>query len=139
VALDWVDIYLEVMVLCPPPLLLRRKDDDLDSRIDTSCGKKKKNFLSLTKVECDDIRDATLTQLEYALKRPCLMGCAPSLLGLGAFLNVMKEYCSIGCNDSDLVLLSSIERAIGFSFDYDELYDVQVRMMFQHDDDECMA
>mmetsp|Transcript_12875 Transcript_12875/g.19853 ORF Transcript_12875/g.19853 Transcript_12875/m.19853 type:complete len:583 (-) Transcript_12875:48-1796(-) len=134
VALDWVDIYLEVMVLCPPPLLLRCSIDSMNN--DTS---EKKNFLSFTNAECDDIRDATLTQLEYALKRPCFLTYAPCLLGLAAFLNVMKGYCGIGSNDSDLVLLSSIEGAIGLSIDYDELYDLQVKMMFQHDDDECMV
>ena len=134
VALDWVDIYLEVMVLCPPPLLLRCSIDSMNN--DTS---EKKNFLSFTNAECDDIRDATLTQLEYALKRPCFLTYAPCLLGLAAFLNVMKGYRDIGSNDSDLVLLSSIEGAIGLSIDYDELYDLQVKMIFQHDDDERMV
>lgn len=136
VTLDWVDIYLAVMMICPPPLLLRCNNDGyLDGNgMNDTYGKR--NFLSFTKAECDDIRDETLSQLEYALKRPCLMGCAPSLLGLAAFLNVMKGYCNIGSNDSDLVLLSSIERAIGVSMDYDDLYDLQVKMMFQQDDDD---
>ena len=130
--LDWVDIYLELMVLRPPPLLLRRNHDQ---NANLTCGKR--NFLSFSEAECDDIRDATLTHLEYALKRPSFMTCKPSLLGLAAFLNVMKGYCSVGSNDCDLVLLSSIEEAIGLSIDYDDLYDIQVKMMFEHD--ECLA
>eukprot|EP00985_Skeletonema_marinoi_P011072 scaffold5232_cov104-Skeletonema_marinoi.AAC.2 len=139
VALDWVDIYLELMVLRPPPLLLRCNDEENDNSSSSTYGKK--NFLSFTKAECDDIRDKTLTQSEYALKQPCFMTCAPSLLGLAAFLNVMKGYCSIGRSDCDLLLLSSIEGAIGFSIDYDDLYDMQVKMMFKHDDDddECLV
>ena len=138
VALDWVDIYLELMVLRPPPLLLRCNDEENDNSSSSTYGEK--NFLSFTKAECDDIRDKTLTQLEYALKQPSFMTCAPSLLGLAAFLNVMKGYCSIGSSDCDLVLLSSIEGAIGFSIDYDDLYDMQVKIMFEHDDDdECLV
>lgn len=133
VALDWVDIYLELMVLHQPPLLLRRNRDQKDMNL--TCGKR--NFLSFSKAECNDIRDATLTQLEYALKRPCFMTCAPSLLGLATFLNVMKGYCSVGSNDCDLVLLSCIEEAIGLNIDYDDLYDIQVQMMFEHD--ECLV
>lgn len=123
VALDWIDIYLELMVLRPPPLQLRCTDDETDGS--NTYGKKK--CISFTRAECDDIRDATLIQLGYALKRPCFMTCAPSLLGLAAFLNVMEErYCS----DCDRVLLSSIEGTIDVSIDYDDLNDIRVKMMF---------
>jgi hypothetical protein len=132
VALDWIDIYLELMVLLPPPLLLCCNDDQDGNNI----FGKKKLFISFTRAECDDIRDATLTQLEYALKRPCFMTCAPSLLGLAAFLNVMEGYCSNSSNDCGHELLSSIEGAIDLGIDYDDLNDIRVKMMFEVDDDD---
>ena len=134
VALDWVDIYLEVMELLPPPLLLQCNNNDVN-RISSRTNYDMKNFLSFTRAECDEIRDATLRQLEHALRRTSCMTYVPSLLGLAAFLNVMKGYCCTDSSDCDLVLLSSIERAIDVSIDYDDLYDLQVKMMFEIDDE----
>jgi hypothetical protein len=124
-AIDWIDIYLDLNALRPPPLVMCCNNHQNGNNF---YGKKK--CISFTTAECDDIRVETLVQLEYAWKLPCFMTCAPSLLGLAAFLNVMEGYCS-NSNNCGHALLSSIEGAIDLRIDYNDLNDIRVKMMFE--------
>ena len=125
-ALDWIDVYLELMMLLPPPGLQLFRDNESDSVTNRT-----RKFTSLTKEACDNIRDATLIQLERALKRShFFLSCAPSLLGLAAFLNSTEGLHSICNDDCDYILESLVEEALGIKVDGDDLNDFRMMMMY---------
>lgn len=85
----------------------------------------------LTEEDCDDIREAALVQLEYAIEISSFARHAPSLIGIAAFLNAVEEYSDDERYDESI--LDCIEEVFGLSLEKTELREVRF-MMMNHSD-----
>ena len=86
----------------------------------------------LTEEDFDDIREAVLVQLEYAIDILSFSRHAPSLIGIAAFLNAVEEYSDDGGYDESI--LDCIEEVFGLSLEKTELRQVRFMMTFQVDE-----
>ena len=91
----------------------------------------------LTGGDCDDIREAVLVQLEYAIDISSFARHAPSLIGIAAFLNVVEEYSDDEGYDESI--LDCIEEVFGLSLEKTGLREVRFMMMFQVDEAEYIG
>jgi len=91
----------------------------------------------LTEEDCDDIREAVLVQLEYAIDILSFSRHSPSLIGIAAFLNVVEEYSDDEGYDESI--LDCIEEVFGLSLEKTELREVRFMMTFQVDEAEYIG
>eukprot|EP00986_Skeletonema_menzelii_P009299 scaffold4187_cov135-Skeletonema_menzelii.AAC.5 len=96
-SLDWIDLCLELLSLL-----------QLD---ENRC---------LAREDYHDIREVVMVQLEYAAEISSLVGCAPSLLAVAAFLNAAEGY-----SDDEDCILDCIEEVLRLSFDRSEMASIR--------------
>lgn len=77
----------------------------------------------LAEDDCNDLREAAMVQLEYAVEISSFIGYAPSLLAVAAFLNAADGY-----SESEDYILDCIEEVFGVNFDRSEMVKVRNNM-----------
>ncbi len=105
-AIDWLDLCLEIL-----------------SSLHLGGNRR------LAKEDYNDLREASMVQLEYAVEISSSIGCAPSLLAVAAFLNAAEGY-----SESGYCILNCIEEVFGLSFNRSEMVKVRNILRAQLDE-----